>query len=77
MSRKFGGFTVVGVKKKEEKNWGAQTVMSLVLGVLFCGPVVAWALGWKMSVGEIGVAVVTGVLLILAIALWALRTWDY
>jgi hypothetical protein len=74
---KFGGIIVAGERRKEQKNRGAQTVMALVLGVLFCGPVVAWALGEKMSVAEIGVTVAAGVLLLLAIALWAIRTWDY
>jgi hypothetical protein len=75
--RKFGGYTVAGVRPREEKNWGAQLVMAFLLAVLFCGPLTAHFLGWRMSVATLGAAVAIDVLLILAIALWALRRWDY
>ncbi len=38
MSKKFGGYTVDGVPQKEEKNWGMQLLVILVLGVLFIVP---------------------------------------
>ena len=75
--KKFGGITVAGVEVKAQKHRGAQAAMALVLGVLFCGPFVAWALHLKMSITEIGVAIAAALLALLAVAVWALRTWDY
>ena len=76
-AKKFGGYTVAGVPRKEKQHRSAQTVMALLLGVFFCGPFALRFLGWHMSIAEIGVAVAIDVLLLLAFALWALRTWDY
>ena len=76
-AKKFGGYTVAGVPRKEKQHRGAQIGMALLLGVFFCGPLALRFLGWHMSVAEIGVAVAIDILLLVTIALWALRTWDY
>ena len=75
--KKFGGYTVAGVPVKEEKNRGAQIAMGLLVGVIFCGPLLARFLHVHMSIATIAVAVVVDVLLLVAIAFWAIRAWDY
>lgn len=75
--KKFGGYTVDGVPVKEEKNRGVQIVMALDVGVLFGGPLAARLLHWHPTVAEVGVAVAGAVLLLVATAVWAIRTWNY
>jgi hypothetical protein len=75
--RKFGGYTVAGVERKEETNRGAQILMAFLVGVIFCGPFIARFLGWHTTAGTIGIAVALDVLLLVLVAVWALRRWDY
>jgi len=91
--KKFGGFTVAGVPVKEEKNWGAQIAVSILLGVLFVGPwlvVLVWHLGvpgpascnhgdcsTHASVALVAAIVAFDVLLLILIALRAVRNWRW
>jgi len=79
--KKFGGITVEGVPVKEEKNWGAQIAVILLLGVIFCGPWVGGGVaaiyGWHASVAAIAAIVAIDVLLLIAIALRTMRRWNY
>jgi len=77
MRKKFGGYTVAGEPQEEKKYRGTQLVMALLLGCLFLGPLSARIFGWHMSVAWLGVSVTAGVLLLLALFVWALRHWDY
>jgi len=75
--KKFGGYTVAGVPQKEEKNRGTQIALAIVVGVLFGGPLVAYLFHFHPTLVEVGVAVAVDLLLLVAIALRALRRWEY
>ena len=76
--KKFGGFTVAGMQKKEEKNWGGQIVLTLALGGVLLGATFAYAAGAGTTDGVIAlcVCIASGIVLV-ATAVRALRTWDY
>jgi hypothetical protein len=76
--KKFGGITVDGVPQKEDKHRGAQIAVALALFIIFFGPAVAaLALGWHLSVAEIGLIVVGCVVMLLVVAWRAIRTWNF
>jgi hypothetical protein len=68
---------VDGVPQKEQKSWGAQIVPIVVLAFLFCSPLIARFVHIRMSVAEIGAAYAIGTLLLIGIAVRAVRTWDW
>ena len=75
--KRFGGYTVSGVPVKEEKNRAGQIGLAILMGAIFCVPWIARAFHWHMSAAALTAAVAIDVLLLLAVAVWALRTWDY
>jgi protein-S-isoprenylcysteine O-methyltransferase Ste14 len=73
------GYVVEGVPRKEQKNLGAQIVMAVLVGLIFFGPLIARLFGWRahLSIGEIGAIVAIDVLLLIAVTVWAVRTWEW
>jgi hypothetical protein len=69
---KFGGITVAGVKQKEGKNRGTQLLFLLAMLVTGFGGVLSYG---GSIVGYL--ILLTGLLSLTAIFIWALRNWDY